>query len=66
MVAPSMRNGAAQWKVDEADAVVEVLDARDPLAFRSDYLEKEIAGRKKGKKVMLVVNKIGTFFFHLS
>ncbi|KIK65687.1 hypothetical protein GYMLUDRAFT_56349 [Collybiopsis luxurians FD-317 M1] len=44
--------------LDAADAVVEVLDARDPLAFRSEHLEKEIAGHKKGKKVMLVVNKI--------
>ncbi|KAF5393690.1 hypothetical protein D9757_000369 [Collybiopsis confluens] len=42
--------------LNEADVIIEVLDARDPLAFRSEYLEKEVASKQK--KVMLVVNKI--------
>jgi len=41
--------------LDEADVVIEVLDARDPLAFRSSHLE-ELAARKQ---VLLVLNKIG-------
>ena len=41
--------------LDEADVVIEVLDARDPLAFRSSHLEELAAG----KRVLLILNKIG-------
>ena len=41
--------------LDEADVVIEVLDARDPLAFRSSHLEELAAG----KQVLLILNKIG-------
>lgn len=41
--------------LDGSDVLLEVLDARDPLAFRSSYLEKVM----EGKKVLLVLNKIG-------
>lgn len=41
--------------LDKSDVLLQVLDARDPLAFRSSYLEKVV----EGKKVMLVLNKIG-------
>ncbi|KAF8875335.1 hypothetical protein CPB84DRAFT_1796594 [Gymnopilus junonius] len=39
-----------------ADVVIEVLDARDPLAFRSQALEEVVEGT--GKKVLFVLNKI--------
>ncbi|KAI0334913.1 P-loop containing nucleoside triphosphate hydrolase protein [Cubamyces sp. BRFM 1775] len=42
--------------LDAADVVVEVLDARDPLAARSAHVE-EIA-REGGKRVLLVLNKV--------
>ena len=38
--------------------VVEVLDAHDPLAYRSSHVEEVVKG-KDGKKMMLVLNKIG-------
>lgn len=41
--------------LDDSDVLLEVLDARDPLPFRSSYLEKVM----EGKKVLLVLNKIG-------
>lgn len=41
--------------LDKSDVLLQVLDARDPLAFRSSYLEKVV----EGKKVLLVLNKIG-------
>ncbi len=43
--------------LEKADVFVEVLDARDPLAYRSKHLE-ELA-EQKGKNVLLVMNKIG-------
>ena len=42
--------------IDAADAVVYVLDARDPLPFRSADLEEVLKSKKK--KVMFVLNKI--------
>ncbi|KAI0069108.1 hypothetical protein BV25DRAFT_1845130 [Artomyces pyxidatus] len=45
--------------LDKADVVVEVLDARDPLAYRSSQLEN-IVGEKEGQKLLLVLNKIDT------
>ena len=45
--------------LDAADVVVEVLDARDPLAARSTHIE-EIA-REGGKRVLLVLNKVGAY-----
>jgi nuclear GTP-binding protein len=44
--------------VDESDIIIEVLDARDPLPFRSMYLEELIAS-KPGKRILLVLTKIG-------
>ncbi|KXN83537.1 hypothetical protein AN958_01246 [Leucoagaricus sp. SymC.cos] len=40
--------------LDVSDVLLEVLDARDPLPFRSSFLEKAM----EGKKVILVLNKI--------
>ena len=49
--------------LDAADVVVEILDARDPLSFRSAHIE-EVA-KELGKKVLLVLNKVGAWaFFH--
>jgi len=42
--------------VEQADVVLEVLDARDPEGCRNKELEAQIASA--GKKVILVVNKI--------
>jgi nuclear GTP-binding protein len=44
--------------LDKADVVIEVLDARDPLSYRSRALEARVAS-KKGQKLLLVLNKIG-------
>lgn len=44
--------------LDIADVVIEVLDARDPLSFRSSHLEELIAA-KPGKRILLLLNKIG-------
>ena len=44
--------------VDEADVILEVLDARDPLGCRSKEIEEMILNQG-GKKVILVLNKIG-------
>ena len=44
--------------LDKADVVIEVLDARDPLAHRSHALEAHVAS-KEGQKLLLVLNKIG-------
>lgn len=45
--------------LDVADVILEVLDARDPLSFRSSHLE-ELASAQPGKRILLVMNKIGT------
>ncbi|KDQ65029.1 hypothetical protein JAAARDRAFT_167869 [Jaapia argillacea MUCL 33604] len=39
--------------LDQADVVVEVLDARDPLPYRNSHLEKLVSG----KRLLLVLNK---------
>jgi nuclear GTP-binding protein len=47
--------------LDESDIVIEVLDARDPLPFRSLHLEELIAS-KSGRQTLLILNKIGESF----
>jgi len=44
--------------LDKADVVIEVLDARDPLSYRSHALETRVAS-KEGQKLLFVLNKIG-------
>lgn len=51
--------------LDQADVVLEVLDARDPQAFRSSHLEK-LAASKPGQRTLLVLNKIGKFTVYFS
>ncbi|KAF5388105.1 hypothetical protein D9615_000031 [Tricholomella constricta] len=48
-----------QAVLDDADVVIEVLDARDPLSFRSSHLE-ELVATKPGRKILVVLNKIDT------
>ncbi|KAI5192794.1 nuclear GTP-binding protein [Nematocida sp. AWRm77] len=42
--------------VEEADVILEVLDARDPVASRCPEIEKAV--QEKGKKLVFVLNKI--------
>ena len=44
--------------LNKADVVIEILDAGDPLSYRSHALETCIAS-KEGQKLLLVLNKIG-------
>jgi nuclear GTP-binding protein len=44
--------------LEEADVVVEVLDARDPMAYHSEHLTR-LMKAKRGQKLLLVLNKIG-------
>lgn len=46
--------------LDQADVILQVLDARDPLAFRSSHLE-ELAVAKPGREIIWILNKIGAF-----
>ncbi|KAI9466702.1 hypothetical protein BJY52DRAFT_10268 [Lactarius psammicola] len=43
--------------LDKADVVIELLDARDPLAYRSKALEAQVS-LKEGQRLLLVLNKI--------
>lgn len=45
--------------LDESDMVIEILDARDPLPFRSLHIEELIAS-KPGRRTLLLLNKIDT------
>lgn len=44
--------------LEEADIVLEVLDARDPLPFRSKWVEDNVKSRP-GKTHGFILNKIG-------
>jgi nuclear GTP-binding protein len=45
--------------VEAADVILEVLDARDPLAYRCREVEQFIRSADPNKKVVLLLNKIG-------
>lgn len=45
--------------VETADVILEVLDARDPLGTRCVAVEQSILAAGTGKKLILVLNKIG-------
>ena len=47
--------------LEAADVVVEILDARDPLACHSTHLERFVKEQDKAK-MLLVLNKIGTCY----
>ena len=46
--------------VEEADVVLEILDARDPLSSRCSEVEDLVTS--KAKKLVLILNKIGSFY----
>jgi nuclear GTP-binding protein len=48
-----------QAVLNDADVIIEVLDARDPFAYRSAQIEKFAADA--GKRILFVLNKIGAF-----
>lgn len=46
--------------IEQSDIIIEVLDARDPEGCRSKLVEDEVRRREtEGKKLVLVLNKIG-------
>jgi len=45
--------------LDNADVVLEVLDARDPLGCRTKRIEQDILESGVDKKIILILNKIG-------
>ena len=47
--------------VEAADVILEVLDARDPLAYRCREVEQFIRSADPNKKIILLLNKIGEF-----
>lgn len=58
LINPDLPN--LQAVLAKADVVIEVLDARNPLAYRSAHLEEAIAA-KAGRKTLLVLSKIGAY-----
>jgi nuclear GTP-binding protein len=46
--------------VKAADVILEVLDARDPLGCRCLDVEQMIITQDPNKKIILILNKIGT------
>ena len=47
--------------IETADVVLEVLDSRDPLGTRCVEVEQAIMAAGSGKKLVLVLNKIGNY-----
>ena len=45
--------------VEAADVIIEVLDARDPLSSRCSDVERFVRAAGSGKKLILLLNKIG-------
>lgn len=45
--------------LDNADVILEVLDARDPLGCRAKHIERMIIDSGLNKRIILVLNKIG-------
>ena len=45
--------------VDASDVIIEVLDARDPAAYRSPDVERYVRAAGSNKKIILLLNKIG-------
>lgn len=45
--------------VEAADVILEVLDARDPLAYRCAEVEQFVRAAGPNKKIVLLLNKVG-------
>ncbi len=45
--------------VEAADVILEVLDARDPLAYRCLEVEQFVRTADPNKKIVLLLNKVG-------
>lgn len=43
--------------ISKSDVIIEVLDARDPFAYRSKELESNIM-KSKDKRLILIINKV--------
>lgn len=43
--------------IDSSDVLIQVLDARDPLGTRSNYIENYLKKEKKHKHMVLLLNK---------
>ena len=43
-----------------SDVIIEVIDARDPIGTRCPSIEQKILAEDPNKKIILVLNKIGT------
>lgn len=66
---PSLKLHAKSLRkvLEMSDVVIEVLDARDPVGTRCRAVERELKSLDGGrKKLVLVLNKIGTFPLFLS
>ena len=47
--------------IERSDVIIQVLDSRDPEGTRSRWVEEEVRKRDMdGKKLLAVMNKIGT------
>jgi nuclear GTP-binding protein len=44
---------------EKSDVILHVLDARDPLSFRSSHIES-LANKKPEQRLVFVLNKTGT------
>lgn len=49
-----------QSVLEKADVVLEVVDAKDPMVFRSEHVEQLVTDARK--KMLLVLNKIGEYY----
>lgn len=48
--------------VDEADVILEIIDARDPLGTRCPQVEQAVNEIQGNKRLVLVLNKAGITF----